>query len=167
MKRKRVLLGVALLAAGYIGLGCAHSEHEDEKPITLEKTPAAVQSAITKVLAGQKADKIVTENEDGQTRYEVTYHVNGQERSAEFTAAGETVEQEADVAVGTLPAAVSDSVMRKYPGAKIDEAADVKAGGQEYYELGIKLSGGAEREVKVDANGSIRADKAEGNKEKD
>jgi uncharacterized membrane protein YkoI len=162
MKRNHILtLAASVLVLVMIG-ACAQLMHSnDEKTIALDQAPAAVQSAIEKTLAGQKAEKIVVEQEDGKTTYEATYHVNGQERTAEFSAAGELIEVESDVDASALPAAVTGAIQKTYPAAKITEAATVSAGGQQYYEAGIKLSDGKEREMQINADGSIRADKAE------
>jgi hypothetical protein len=161
MKSRSILFGSLSVAAGIVVWGCAHMNQGDEQPVALEQTPPAVQSAIAKALGSQKAEKIVIENADGKKIYEVTYHVNGQEHSAEFTPAGEMIEQEADVEVSSLPAAVSGAVLQKYPGARIDEAADVTSGGQRFFELGIKPVAGPAREMQISADGSIRADQAE------
>jgi uncharacterized membrane protein YkoI len=165
--RNQIVLGAVLLAGFTLLGGCAHTEAGDEKLIALEGTPPAVQAAINKVLAGRTADKIVTENEDGKTIYEVTYHVNGHEASADFTPVGEPIEQETDLEVSALPAAVSGAIVNKYPGSKIDEVAEVSSGGQKYYEAGVKLAGGGEHELQVNADGSIRADKTENGKKEE
>jgi hypothetical protein len=161
MKSRSILFGSLAVAAGVVVWGCAQMKQGDEQPVALEQTPAAVQSAIVKALGSQKPEKIVIENVDGKKVYEVTYHVNGQEHSAEFTPAGEMLEQEADVEVSSLPPAVSAAVLQKYPGAKIEEAADVTSGGQRFYEIGVKPSSGGAREMQINADGSIRADQAE------
>ena len=162
MKKNRILYGLASVAAVAILGACAQFMHNDgEKVVALDQTPPAVQAAIGKALAGQKADKIVMENDEGKPTYEVVYHVNGQECSAEFTATGDLVEQESDVEASSLPSVVTGAIMQKYPSAKITEAAQVTSGGQHFYEAGIKLSDGKEREVQVNGDGSIRSDKAE------
>lgn len=167
MKMNRILLSGTLCAAACVGVACSHLMEKEDAPIALEKTPPAVQAAIAKTLAGQKPDKIVMEDEDGKQIYEVTFHVNGQERSADITPAGDVLELESDLAVTSLPAPVTSAILKKYPGAKIGEASDVSANGAQFYEAGIKLADGSEHELQVSADGAIRSDKAEDEKDED
>jgi hypothetical protein len=122
--KKMILVG--LVFAGVTAFG---------QKIDASKVPTAAQSAFSKNFPGVKDVK--WEKEKGN--YEANFKQNGQKMSALFDANGAWLETETDIAINTLPIAVTDYVAKNYKGEKIKEAAKLKmANGDNNYEAEVK-----------------------------
>jgi hypothetical protein len=71
--------------------------------------------------------------------------------------AGELIQEEADVDVAKLPAAVTAAVKKAQPEGKIDEAATATAGDKHFYEIDVKV-GKETHAIKVSEDGKVLAD---------
>lgn len=109
--------------------------------------PQAVLQAFQK--AFPNAEDVEWEMEDNQ--YEAEFEQGDVEQSATFSAAGQLLETETEIAVGELPAAVRDYVAANFKGKKIKEAARiVTPSGTVTYEAEVKR-----RDLMFDASGKF------------
>lgn len=103
--------------------------------LDVSKVPASVMAAFNKNFSGINDAK--WEKEKGN--YEANFKQNGQKMSALFDANGGWLETETDIAINTLPAAVTEYIAKNYKGEKIKEAAKLKmANGDDNYEAEVK-----------------------------
>jgi len=164
------ILVAATLAVGITG--CTNASHEekedqkkeekedDEKPIALNQTPAPVQASIQKLLGDGKLGKIVREDEDGKSQFEVEYIVKNINHSATISPAGDILEEETEVELSALPAAVANAAKAAYPKGTLKEANTVQAGKDSYYEVEVAVDG-KKHVVKVKADGTVIPEKKE------
>ncbi len=157
MKNSKKLLAMILAMSA----GCSSNRHGwNENKVELNAAPASVQKAITSAVGTGKLEKVKKENEDGKTVYEAEFEVANVDHSVTVTETGEVIEEETEVEAKTLPPAVTNAVKAKYATAEIEEANLVKAGGKTFYEVDVEI-GKEHRELKIDAAGTITADKVE------
>jgi hypothetical protein len=74
-----------------------------------------------------------------------------------FLFAGAVHGADRDIAVSDLPTAVTDSIKKTYPNAKIVKAEEETKGSERYYEVKIH-EGQTEREIYVRPDGTITHD---------
>jgi hypothetical protein len=76
--------------------------------------------------------------EKEQQDFEVNFTQNGKKMSAVYDATGNKLESEVGINISGLPASVTDYIHKKYPKAKITEAAIItKANGEINYEAQV------------------------------
>jgi hypothetical protein len=107
MKKFVVLLTVCLIfsIAGY------------SQVIAPEKVPVPVKKAFSKKFPAAVDVKYEMEKKD----YEITFKDEGTEMSAIFDATGAWIETETEIKASDLPAEVSASVKKNFPGFKLSE----------------------------------------------
>ncbi len=111
------------------------------------KPPQAVLQAFQK--AYPNAEDVDWEMEDGM--YEAEFEQGDKEQSATFTATGQLIETETEIAVSELPAAVREYLAANYKGKKIKEAARiVTAKNTVMYEAEVKR-----RDLMFDEQGQL------------
>ncbi|MDB5174491.1 MAG: hypothetical protein JWO87_3424 [Phycisphaerales bacterium] len=142
------------LATGSIALG------GDKDNAALAKAPAAVQAAAKKALGDKKLEEFGKESIGGKIVYEVGFKADGVDHAYIISEAGELVQEEADVDVAKLPAAVLATVKKAQPHGKIDEAAMATAGDKHFYEVDVKV-GKEIHAIKVALDGKLIADEIE------
>ena len=109
--------------------------------------PQAVLQAFQK--AFPNAQDVDWELEDGQ--YEAEFELGNTEQSATFSATGQLLETETEIAVSELPAPIRDYVAANYKGKKIKEASRiVTPTGTVTYEAEVKR-----RDLMFDAAGKF------------
>lgn len=112
--------------------------------------PEAVLQAFQKTFPN--ADDVDWEMENGH--YEAEFEQGEVEQSATFSASGQLLETETEIAVSELPAAARDYVAAHYRGKKIREAARiVTPTGTVTYEAAVKR-----RDLMFDAAGKFLAE---------
>lgn len=126
-------------------------KEDEEKRISIGQAPPAVQAAILKIVGGNPIKEIVMEMDDGVAEYEAEYTVNGVEHSVTCAATGHVMELEHGVPATSLPPAVLSALARRFPGAKIKEAAAVQVF---FHEVELEKDG-KKVEVSVMASGEI------------
>ena len=146
-----VLSGIVIGA----GAGCMMDKSE-----SMDAAPAAVKSAVATAAGGHKIKKLERADEDGKTVYEASFDVDGVEHTVTLDEAGAVIEQEAEVKVADLPAAVSAAVLKAQPLAKVKEAAKVNKGDKSYFEVDAKV-GDDKHEMLIAADGTLVSDKVE------
>lgn len=114
-----------------------------QKPVA----PEAAMTAFTKAYPG--ATKVKWEKEG--SNYEVSFMQNGNELSAIYSGKGILQEDEKEIKVSALPAAVLNYMKEHYKGVTVKGAAKItKADGSIQYEAAIKG-----KDVIFDANGKF------------
>ena len=161
----RKIIGFAMACVLGAGAAAVVWAAEDEK-IELDKAPVAVQAAVKKAVGDGKLAALIKESEDGKTVYEAEFAIGDKDHSVKIAESGEVLEEEAEVALDALPAAVLAGVKTKYADGKVEDATMVKAGGKTSYELTVKV-GETEHDLIVDASGAIGDDKVEAEHEGD
>ncbi len=140
---KNIALSLAVLMALSASVFCQTKTKEKEKAAV----PAAVKSAFTKSYPGVKAK---WEKEKGKEAFEAEFEKDDKDMSVVYSAKGELLETEVEIAVSELPAAVSTYVATHHKGAKIKEAAKITdAKGTITYEAEVKG-----HDLFFDANGN-------------
>jgi hypothetical protein len=157
MKLYRILtaVGSCLLFVGVV----ARAEEKDPAA-ALAKAPKAVQAAAKKALGDKKLEELDKENVGGKVLYEVGFKVGGVDHAYIINEAGEVLQEEADVEVSKLPAAVTAAVKKAQPECKIDEAAEATAGEHKFYVVDVKV-GKDTHALKIKADGTLIADDVE------
>ena len=112
MKNSLAVLAVgALLFAGYASA--------QEKKIKRSDLPAAVEKTVAAQSAGATIRGFSTEEENGQTLFEVEMTVNGHSKNVSMTADGTIVEVEEQVALDSLSPEVKAGLQAKAGKGKI------------------------------------------------
>ena len=114
------------------------------------KVPTAVTDAFNKKFSNVTNVKWEKENKD---EYEVSFKLNGDNCSANFTIQGEWLETESTIPFDKLPEKVKNSFNISFKNAKVKSAAKIeKAKAATTYEIEYKLKGKT-KEVIMDADG--------------
>jgi hypothetical protein len=131
MIMKKVMLSVVAFASFL-------SVNVMAQKLKVSAVPAAVKSALAKKYPESAKAKITWENEKGN--FEANWGgKSGEDKSAEFTPAGEFIEIVNAIPVSQLPKSVAPYVKANYKGAKITEAGKVTdAKGATTYEAEVK-----------------------------
>ena len=132
----------------------------DKDDAAMSKAPAVVQAAAKKALGDKKLEEWGKESIGDKIVYEVGFKVGGVDHAYIISDKGEMVQEEADVEVAKLPAAVLETVKKAQPEAKIDEAAIATAGDKKFYEIDVKV-GKEIHAIKVSLEGKLIADEIE------
>ncbi|MBA3681827.1 MAG: PepSY-like domain-containing protein [Bacteroidetes bacterium] len=115
------------------------------------EVPEAVKKAFTQKFP--TVTNVKWEKENG-TEYEASFVIDSKEMSALYTATGALKEIETEIPVADLPQAVVDSVNKKYPNAKIKEAARIdRSDNSVLFEAEIRV-GGKKTDILFDGNGN-------------
>jgi len=139
-----------------VGAGCV----SQAKVSSLETTPDVVRTALTKAAGSNKIEKVEQETENGKTIYEASFDVNDVDHTVSVDETGKVLEEESEVKVADLPAAVSAAVLKAQPLARVKEASLVTKDGKSYYEVDAKV-GKDKHELSIASDGKLIADKVE------
>jgi hypothetical protein len=141
-----------------------HDEEGDEQVIEFAKAPEAVRAAAIKLAGSEKAiKKVVQEEEDHISTFEIEYTAEGAESSAVISPAGDVMEIEKGTTEAKVPAAAMAALKKAYPSATVAGSVAVT---RMFYEIELKVNGET-REVTVDAAGKIERHHGEADEEHD
>jgi len=116
------------------------------------KVPDAVNNAFKNKFPDAKDVKWEKEN---SKELEANFKVNNTNVSANFMLDGTWVETETTIPSAELPAAVSNAVNAKYPGAVYSRTEKIeKPGGKILYEVNITVNG-KKKELELNQDGTI------------
>lgn len=115
------------------------------------KVPAAVTTAFNSKFPGASGVKWEKEN---SKELEANFKLNNTDVSANFMLDGTWVETETTIPSSELPAAVTNAVNTKYPGAVYSLVEKIEKPGKILYEVNIKVKG-KKKELELDGNGNI------------
>jgi uncharacterized membrane protein YkoI len=119
---------------------------------TSKDLPLKVKTAF-----GQKfpaAQNVKWSKENG-TEWEAEFKVDAKEYSANFNSEGLWIETEYEISAGEIPAAVTQTLNKEFPGYKLLESEISETSKGKVYEFEIK-SGSKKTEVALDENGDIK-----------
>src|ERR1700674_2630664 len=143
------LVTVSLVA----GLAALSGVQAQDKKIKREELPAAVEKTVAEQSAGATIRGFSTEGEEGKRLYEVELMVNGHAKDISMDEQGNVVEVEAEVSLGSLPAAVKDGLTKAAGGGTIDKVESIsKKGKLVAYEAVVK-TGTKRSEIQVGPDG--------------
>jgi uncharacterized membrane protein YkoI len=130
-------------------------EEKEDSKVALDQAPAAVQAAVKKVIGTNKMEELTKETEDGKVVYEVEFEANDVDHSASISEDGKVLEEEMEVEMKDLPAAVAKA-FKDAAGkdGEVEEAEKVMADGKTFYEAEVE-SGEETFEVKVAEDGKV------------
>lgn len=136
---------------------------DGEVVIKLAEAPEAVRAAVAKVTPAASVTRVLKEEDEGVTIYEVEFTEGGMSCSASFSAAGETIDIEKGVKESALPAAATAALKKSYPAATFGGHTAVQ---EFFYEVEITING-TKHEVRVNAAGDIEDETADADDEHD
>ena len=124
-----------------------------EKKITREQLPPAVQKMVAKESEGATIKGFASEVEHGKQFYEASLSVNGHNKDILFDKDGNVVEVEEEVSIESLPSAVQDGLKKAAGSGTIKVVESItKNGTLVAYEAHVK-HGTKSSEIKVGPNG--------------
>ncbi len=128
------------------------ADEADEEVIDLATAPEPVRAAAIKLAGNEKSIKrIIKEEDEDVSTYEVEYLADGVDCAAILSAAGDLMELEKGTTEAKLPAAALAALKKDYPEATFAGPFIVT---RTFYEIEIVLNG-KKHEVRVDAAGNI------------
>jgi hypothetical protein len=139
------LLSLACFIFSFATIGCSQK-------ITEKDLPAPVKTAFNNKFPGATDIKWEKEN---KKELEANFKMNNANVSANFGVDGTWVETETTIPSSELPAAVTNAVNKKYPGAVYGITEKIeKPGATILYEVNITVNG-KKKELELNPDGSI------------
>ena len=138
------LLSLACFIFSFATIGCSQK-------ITEKDIPAPVKTAFSNKFPTATNVKWEKEN---KTELEANFKINNTDVSANFSLDGSWVETETTIPANELPAAVTNTVNTKYPGAVYGRTEKIEKPGKTLYEVNITVKG-KKKELELDPNGVI------------
>jgi len=136
-------LVLVFVAASFINLtACAQGGKE---------LPANVKTAFDQKFPGARKIKWGKEN---ATEWEAEFNFNNKEYSANFNSDGNWVETEYEIAKNEIPAAITKTLGKEFPGFKLGESEISETVKGKLYEFEIK-TGSGKMEVAINADGVL------------
>jgi uncharacterized membrane protein YkoI len=120
--------------------------------------PAQVRTAAKEQLRGAQIIGAGSEEEHGQTTYEVETILNGKSRDLSFDAGGKLLEVEQQVDLRSVPAVVKAALEKRSAGENIRKVEMVTAGDSVSYEASLITKAGKHREIAVNPDGTLHRD---------
>ena len=141
----RSLLAIACFILSFATIACSQK-------ITEKDIPAPVKTAFNNKFPGATDIKWEKEN---KKELEANFKMNNADVSANFGLDGTWVETETAIPSSELPAAVSNAVNIKYPGAVYGRTEKIeKPGGKILFEVNITVNS-KKKELELNQDGSI------------
>jgi hypothetical protein len=138
------LLLLACFIFSFATIGCSQKVSEKE-------LPGAVKTAFTNKFPGASEVKWEKEN---KKELEANFKMNNADVSANFGLDGTWVETETTIPSSELPAAVTNAVNTKYPGAVYGRTEKIeKPGAKILYEVNLTVNG-KKKELELNPDGS-------------
>jgi hypothetical protein len=142
-----------IIAIGASGLFLASIASAQEKKIKRSDLPLAVEKTVAEQSKGATIRGFSTEQEKGQTLYEVEMTVSGHSKDVSMAADGTVVEVEEQVAMDSLSAQVKAGLQAKAGAGKILKIESLtKKGKLVAYEAQVETNG-KKSEVQVGPDG--------------
>ncbi|TMI61509.1 MAG: hypothetical protein E6H07_18470 [Bacteroidetes bacterium] len=139
------LLSLACFIFSFVTIGYSQK-------ITEKDVPAPVKTAFNNKFPGATDIKWEKEN---KKELEANFKMNNADVSANFGLDGAWVETETTIPSSELPAAVTNTVNTKYPGAVYGRTEKIeKPGGRILYEVNITVNN-KKKELELNPDGSI------------
>ncbi|CAN5699981.1 hypothetical protein BH11PLA1_BH11PLA1_03750 [soil metagenome] len=132
-------------------------EEADGEKIEFAKAPEAVRAAALRAVGAGGAEsikKVIKEEDNGITTYEIEFIDAGVSGTATFSPAGEVLETERGITQEKLPAAALAALKKAQPNAALGSMVLVT---KTYYEVEVVVNGKM-HEVKVNAVGAIEGE---------
>ena len=143
-------LDVAVL---FVGLAAFSVVQAQEKKITREQLPPAVEKTVAEQSKGATVNGFATEVEKGKRLYEVELTINGHGKDISMDKGGNIVEVEEEVAMDSLPSAVQEGLRQAAGTGTIGKIESLtKKGKLVAYEAHVK-AGTKRYEIQVGPSG--------------
>lgn len=133
-----------------MGTGCV-SYAQDLAP---KDVPAVVVNAFQQKFPNQSS----VEWELKKGLYEAEFEVNKMEHNVYLDSTGKVVKHKEEIAMSSLPAAVTASIQKNFSGYKVGDAKKIEAGTKISYKVDVE-KGSEERKVTFSADGKIEENK--------
>src|SRR5262252_2591117 len=104
----RIVLGTVLAV-----LMMTAAVHAQERKLTREQLPPAVEKTVAAESQGATIKGFATEMEKGKRLYEAELEINGRPKDTSMDKNGNIVEVEEEVTIDPLPAAVQEALKKK------------------------------------------------------
>jgi len=138
------LLSLACFVFLFATIGCSQKINEKD-------VPGSVKTAFTNKFSGASDVKWEKEN---KKEFEANFKMNNTDVSANFSLDGSWVETETTIPASELPAAITNAVNTKYPGAVYGRTEKIeKPGGKVLYEVNVTVNG-KKKELELNPDGS-------------
>jgi len=151
MKRTQSLMPLLVLAA--LVLGVTAAPLAGERQIERKDVPAAVLAAFAGAFPKAEIKGYSTEEENGQTVYEIESVEGLVTRDVTYTADGAVVSLEETLDTSALPRGVKSALKKTFPKGKVLKAERITKGTVVTYEFQIELNG-QKTEVVFDPQGN-------------
>ena len=150
MSRMKIRFATLLL---FPGLALLVSAHAQEKQLTREQLPAAVQKSVAEQSQNATIKGYSTEVENGVRLYEVELIVNGHHKDISMDKNGKVIEVEEEVAMESLPLEVKSGLLQLAGSGTIAKVESLTKGGKLVaYEASVR-QGSKHSEVQVGPTG--------------
>jgi hypothetical protein len=147
------LFGKLAVASVLIGLATVSIAQAQEKKLTREQLPPAVEKTVATESQGATIKGFATEVEKGKRLYEVELTVDGRSKDISMDKNGNIVEIEAEVSMDSLPADVQAGLRKAAGAGTIGKVESLTKGGKLVaYEAHVK-TGTKRSEIQVGPNG--------------
>ena len=148
---------LAMLGIVSIGFSAVRAESkaedrdDEETVVTWDQVPAVVKAGFERAVPGKQATGVTRESEDDVVVFEAAYTINGATHEVEIGENGELLATEDTIASADLPAAVADSLKKRFPKGEMGEVVRIT---QTYYEIEVRI-GAKTREARILGNGAF------------
>ena len=110
----------------------------DEKKITNEEVPAAVQDSFSKSFPNAHIKRYTSDQENGKPVFEVDSIRDKKTLDVSFTTMGDILKSEEGIDTGELPPAVTNAVHRMFPQATVKRAEKMTRGSNSFFEVALR-----------------------------
>lgn len=131
-----------------------------ERKVEIDKLPKAVIDAVKAKFSGAELKGAESEEEDGQTIYEVAIVHKGLTYDVSLLSDGKIIEIEKLITAKDLPAVITKAVDSKYPKATITKAEEITKGDKQSFEVLIVTAEKKTIEIVLDPAGKIIEEEA-------
>jgi len=145
------VLAILVTLAGSLSVRAAEKNEKAEV-----KAPAAVVTAFQAAYPRAKILDVSIETVNGKDYYEIESQDGATRRDLLYTADGAVYQTEELMGVADLPLKVTESVLSKYPAAKMQKAEKITRAGVTEYEVLAEV-GEDNLEILVSADGQIKS----------
>jgi uncharacterized membrane protein YkoI len=145
----------ATILLGLLVIFSSSTEAQERRKISRKEVPAPIQQAFRKTFLGVSIKQAEIEEKDGKLIYHLAGKRNGNEVELIYAMEITLIEQQEDIAIAELPAAISASIKAAHPNATVTEAEKItKSGTLIGYEVEIK-EGNENLELRITPDGKI------------
>ena len=138
------LLALAFCIVSFATISCSQKVNEKD-------LPGPVKTAFSNKFPTATNVKWEKEN---KKELEANFKMNNTDVSANFGLEGSWIETETTIPASELPAAVTNTVNTKYPGAVYGRTEKIEKPGKILYEVNITVNG-KKRELELNPDGSL------------